>query len=192
MNETRSNNKTSDILLIVHLDDSFIRGRLNTISNLTGQNAPNIDTLLKATEYFESPVISKEYKLFTEGMHDLSLLIQKIRRKIITIKLQKIDTRIILLNFTNQKNSKQIYSLISDKILEIENSSSILNKNLEQAKSFVSYLYQEGILPYRSLSVEIVGVYRYACVNNIFNHLSNMIKDDKIPLNVKINFDYTL
>jgi hypothetical protein len=188
----QDNQKPADIFLIVHLDDSFIQGRLNTISSLTNENIPNIETIMRETDNFEKPDSSKNLKVLADGMHDLFRLIQNIKSRIININLKRMDTKVFLLNYTNKKNSKIIYAPVNDRIIEIENSNSVINKNLDQAKLFINYLYQNGILPYRNLSIEIVGVYKYACVNNIYLHLSNMIKDEKVPINVRVNSDLAI
>jgi hypothetical protein len=192
LNSFDDSNLYENILTIIHLDDRFIQGRINTMNNLTETTNFTFEDLLKQTSNFDKTELQGSYRIAMEGMHDLLNLIRKIKNKISTFSLKNPDPKIFLLNFINSADSKRIYSPYDDKITELVNSGSVVEKNLQQTKSFIQMLYDMGYLPYRRINLEIVGVYRYACVNNINKHLANIIEEKKLPVRHQINYDLTL
>jgi Fe2+ transport system protein FeoA len=96
------------------------------------------------------------------------------------------------LNFINSADSKRIYKPFDEPIIEIENSVLCEDNNIEQSKSLISKLFQMGLLPNKKLRMELIGVYRHACVININRHLKGFISEENLPIENWINEDFTI
>lgn len=179
-------------LVIIHLDDRFLQGRIDTIANLTQKQSISIDDLVTLSSNFEKSELTNSNKTILEGMQGLIDLLKKIKNRISTYSLQFPNSNIFLLNFTNNSNSKKIFAPYEDKIIEIENSTSVIEKNLQQTRFLISKLFSMGLLPNIRLDLELTGVYHYACVNNINSHLKRIIQEGELPIIHSINLDLTL
>jgi hypothetical protein len=181
-----------NILTIIHLDDHFIQGRINTISNLTQLPTLKTDEILNQLVHNENGDYSPDFKIIKEGTHEIITLVKRIKERITRFTLQNPDPKIYLLNFLNSSNSKTIYKPYEDKIIEVENWGFVSEKNFQQTKTFILKLFDDGILPYTKINLELVGVYRYACVNNINSHLAHLIQEGELPIKHSINYSLTV
>jgi hypothetical protein len=181
-----------DVLTIVHLDDRFLTGRINIISNLTDESTITVEDLLQYIIGSKNNDHSGDSKVVLEGMENLTSLIKKIRKRISECLANNKNLKIFLLNFINVDNSKSIFQPFDSQIVEIKNSVYNIDNSFEQSKTFIGKLFELGLLPTKSINMELMGVYRHACVSNISKHLNRFVRDENLMINNWINEDLTV
>ena len=146
-----------------------------------------LQELLTMTQNFSKKYFFGDVVIYTEGMADTIKLIERIKLRIDEYLRNSPQSKIYLLNYVNTSSLKKIYSPLDDFLIEIPNSTSIVEKNLEQTKLLINQLHQDALLPYRGINIEIAGVYKHACVLNIYNHLHSIARNSNLQIKHWIN-----
>ena len=94
--------------------------------------------------------------------------------------------------YGNDNDNKSIFVPYDKIMINIENMADVLERNETQAKNFLRYLYNMGYIANRNLSIEITGVYRYACVNSIDRHLTGIINSKELNISKWVTKELTL
>jgi hypothetical protein len=182
-----------DILMVVHLDDNFVQSRIDSITGLVDLPATKLQDILNITSNFEKKTNYEHYGYILEGMNDLVSLILRIRKRISEYLIVKPKIKIFMMNYYGaDNNNKSIFSPYSSNMINIENMADVLERNETQAKNFLRYLYNMGFITNQNLSIELTGVYRYACVNSIDRHLTAVINSKELNITKYITKDLTL
>lgn len=182
-----------DVLMIVHLDDNFVQSRIDSITGLLDLPNTRLADLLKITSNFEKKTNYEHFGMIMEGMNDLVNLIQRIKKRISEYLTYKSSVKVFMMNYYGNDNDNKSIFVPYDKIMiNIENMADVLERNETQAKNFLRYLYNMGYIANRNLSIEITGVYRYACVNSIDRHLTGIINSKELNISKWVTKELTL
>jgi len=182
-----------DVLMIVHLDDNFVQSRIDGITGLLDLPNTKLSDILRITSNFEKKTNYEHYGYIIEGMTDLVNLILKVKKRIIECIKIKPKIQIYMMNYYgNDNNNKSIFAPYESYMANIENMADVMERNEKQAKNFLVHLYNKGYITNQNLSVEITGVYRYACVNSIDRHLTGMINSKDLNISKYVAKELTL
>ena len=193
LNLNLPNYEIPDILMIVHLDDNFVQSRIDGITGLLDLPVTKLKDLLRVTSNFEKKTNYEHYGYILEGMNDLVQLILKLKKRINSYLMMKQKIKIYLMNYYgNDNDNKSIFEPYSVNMINIENMADVLERNETQAKNFLKHLYNMGYISSQNLSVEITGVYRYACVNSIDRHLTGFINSKELNITKWVTKELTL
>jgi hypothetical protein len=181
-----------DVLLIVHLDDSFVKNKIDIYSKYVEKKIDVTDLVLKPYILMDDTKDASLQEILKE-LCNLRDVIIKIKKRAADCLFSNREFKIFLLNYQcNSTNIKRIYEPLDKYIYEILNCGELLERNKIQSVDLLKEMANLGLFYKGKIFVEICGVYRFACVNAVNNHLTTLISEQNLNIEKWLNEDLSI